>query len=47
MQTFAMIVVWIAIGLTVIEIIGKLFGGNQDNNQDQGNNSDNNTNQTE
>lgn len=34
MYTVAMIVVWTAIGLTVLDIIAKLFGNNQDNNQE-------------
>ena len=34
MYTAAMIIMWTAIGLTVLDIIAKLFGNNQDNNQD-------------
>lgn len=34
MYSAAMIIVWTAIGLTVLDIIAKLFGNNQDNNQD-------------
>lgn len=41
MYTAAMIIVWTAIGLTVLDIIAKLFGNNQDNNQD--NNQENKT----
>lgn len=42
MYTVAMIVVWTAIGLTVLDIIAKIFGNNQDNNQEENNNQDNN-----
>lgn len=41
MYTVAMIVVWTAIGLTVLDIIAKLFGNNQDNNQEENNNQEN------
>lgn len=35
MYTAAMIIVWIAIGLTVFEIIAKIFVQNQDNSQEK------------
>lgn len=41
MYTAAMIVVWIAIILTVLEIIAKVFVQNQDNNQEENNNQEN------
>jgi hypothetical protein len=41
MYTAAMIILWIAIGLTVFEIIAKIFVQNQDNNQEQNNNQEN------
>ena len=37
-----MIILWIAIGLTVLEIIAKIFVQNNENNQDQENNQENN-----
>lgn len=41
MYTAAMIIVWIAIILTVLEIIAKIFVQNQDNNQEENNNQEN------
>ena len=41
MYTAAMIVVWIAIILTVLEIIAKVFVQSQDNNQEENNNQEN------
>jgi hypothetical protein len=41
MYTAAMIIVWIAIILTVLEIIAKVFVQNQDNNQEENNNQEN------
>lgn len=35
MYTAAMIIVWIAIILTVLDIIAKVFVQNQDNNQEE------------
>lgn len=41
MYNAAMIIVWIAIILTVLEIIAKVFVQNQDNNQEENNNQEN------
>ena len=41
MYTAAMIIMWIAIILTVLEIIAKVFVQNQDNNQEENNNQEN------
>lgn len=41
MYTAAMIILWIAIILTVLEIIAKVFVQNQDNNQEENNNQEN------